>query len=108
MPVGYLASQMQGNENNFSYPEEFQEYCTRNPGDTGCHPWNEQQVSWSGGASGSQRFENLWDEPYVFAIVVDQRGYWNYRWRTSNTSKYAGKTGWPGVERYKAARKLAP
>ena len=23
---------------------------------------------------GSQRFENLWDEPYVFAVVVDAKG----------------------------------
>jgi hypothetical protein len=107
MPVAYLAGQMQGNQKTFQYPEEFRAYCNANKNATGCHPWDEH-ISWSGGNSASQRFENFWDEPYVFAIVVDGNGYWNYRWRTSDTAKYKGKTGWPGVGRYKADRKLKP
>ncbi|CAE7706759.1 unnamed protein product [Symbiodinium sp. CCMP2456] len=46
-----------------------------NPTGTNCWMWELDPVE------GSQRFENLWDEPYVFAVVVDAKGYWVYRWR---------------------------
>jgi len=61
-----------------------------------------ENVMWSGGVFGSQRFENYANQPYVFAVVVDHRGYWIYRWIPDSD----GKTGWPGMERNKAARTL--
>lgn len=100
MPLAYMSNQMNGFRKNFSYPEDFRSYCAANPTDVGCQPWQEK-ISWSGGSGGSHRFENLWDEPYVFAVVLDARGYWMYRWRPA---ALGGKTGWQGLERYQAAR----
>jgi len=104
MPLPYTARQMQGNRQNFSYPEQFRSYCSSNPSAAGCQPWaSNQDVSWSGGSTGTQRFENYWDEPYVFAVVVDSKGYWTYRWRPDSSS---GTTGWSGISRNKAARTI--
>jgi len=104
MPIAYTSKQMNGMRTNFSFPEDFRAYCAAHPQAVGCRPWQEG-ISWSGGAGGTHRFENLWDEPYLFAIVVDAKGYWIYRWRTAALE---GKSGWPGLERFKAARKLPP
>jgi len=99
MPVTYMAEQAQGNRQKFSQPEAFREICARNATAPGCQPWVED-VMWSGGVHGSQRFENLADQPYVFAVVVDHQGIWIYRW----IPDASGKTGWPGLERHKANR----
>jgi hypothetical protein len=104
MPLAYSSTQMNGMRKNFSFPEDFREYCKANPQAVGCRPWQES-ISWSGGAVGTHRFENLWDEPYLFAVVVDAKGYWIYRWRTA---ALGGKSGWPGLERLSAARTLQP
>eukprot|EP00746_Dinoflagellata_sp_MGD_P122164 gnl/MRDRNA2_/MRDRNA2_57118_c0_seq1.p1 gnl/MRDRNA2_/MRDRNA2_57118_c0~~gnl/MRDRNA2_/MRDRNA2_57118_c0_seq1.p1 ORF type:complete len:585 (+),score=99.89 gnl/MRDRNA2_/MRDRNA2_57118_c0_seq1:248-1756(+) len=102
MPLPFMASQMNGFDHEFKFPEEFRDYCSKNPSTDGCQPWKDgSDVSWSGGAGGTQRFENLWDEPYVFVIVVDAKGYWSYRWRPA---ALGDKTGWPGIERYSAQR----
>merc|ERR1719277_362345 len=55
---------------------------------------------WSGGVHGSQRFENLADQAYVFAVVVDHQGVWIYRW----IPDASGRTGWEGLERTQVAR----
>eukprot|EP00438_Fugacium_kawagutii_P028307 Skav219882 [mRNA] locus=scaffold777:399809:400489:- [translate_table: standard] len=88
----------------FKFPEEFQQTCAANTTQAGCRPWLEH-IQWGGGGKSTQRFENFWDEPYVFAVVVDAKGYWIYRWRTK---AYDGKTGWPGVDRFAAQRQLPP
>lgn len=80
MPIAYSSKQMNGLGDEFKFPEIFRDYCQQNPEGIGCRP-GEESISWSGGALGSQRFENLWDVPYVFAILIDQQGYWTYRWR---------------------------
>jgi len=103
MPVTYFANQANGLRREFSQPEDFREFCKQHPTDAGCQPWAED-VMWSGGVSSTQRFENLKDQPYVFAIVVDRQGVWVYRWIPDE----AGKTGWPGVERTRANRTLEP
>merc|ERR1719158_897331 len=106
MPLPFMASQLNGLQRQFKYPEEFRSYCAQNPSSEGCQPWNhEADVSWSGGSIGTQRFENLWDEPYVFVVIVDAKGYWSYRWRPAALQN---KTGFPGIERYSAARTVAP
>lgn len=123
MPVAYSSWQANGMGSQFKVPEDFRAFCEQQPGATGCQPWKES-ISWSGGAGGSHRFENLWDEPYVFAIVIDAKGYWTYRWRPAawapggdadalgqptSAGPPAGegvRTGWPGVERFRAARRL--
>mmetsp|Transcript_122890 Transcript_122890/g.319569 ORF Transcript_122890/g.319569 Transcript_122890/m.319569 type:complete len:1137 (-) Transcript_122890:122-3532(-) len=102
MPVTYFASQANGLRRNFSQPEQFVKFCQGHPGAAGCKPW-EEDVMWSGGIHGTQRFENYANQPYVFAVVVDHRGYWIYRWIPDETT---GHTGWPGIERTKAARRL--
>jgi len=99
MPVTYFANQAQGLRQEFSHPEEFRDYCNQNPTSHGCQPWV-NDVMWSGGVHGSQRFENLADQPYVFAVVVDNRGVWIYRWIPDSD----GKTKWEGLERTRAAR----
>lgn len=103
MPISYLASQVNGLNQTFKFPEEFRDYCSANPESTGCHFWDENNIMWSGGNQGSDRFENWWDEPYVFAVVMDQRGMWIYRWRPG---AFGGKTGWNGISQYSAARTL--
>jgi len=108
MPVAFAAAQVQGLQGELRFPKDFAEFCKANPNATGCTPWEtEPEIYWSGGSTSSNRFENFWDEPYVFAVLVDQKGYWTYRWKPD---KYeAGstvKTGWPGVERHHAARKI--
>lgn len=106
MPVAWLASQANGFEHELKVPEDYQAYCKAKPDADGCQPWEkDRDVSWSGGAQSSTRFENLWDEPYVFAVVVDAKGYWTYRWRSG---ALANLTGWPGIERFKASRTLQP
>lgn len=80
MPVAHMSFQANGMGSEFKIPEDYRVYCQENPSATGCQPWKEW-ISWSGGSQGSHRFENLWDEPYVFAIVIDAKGYWTYRWR---------------------------
>jgi len=102
MPVAYSSKQMNGFKQKFLFPEEFRSFCAAQPEATGCQPWKEG-IGWSGGASGTHRFENLWNEPYVFAAVVDAKGFWIYRWRPA---ELRGKTGWPGLERFRAARTL--
>merc|ERR1719189_1970364 len=101
MPMAYTAGQANGPRDNNSFPEGFRQFCAAHPQEVGCHK-SEEPIWWSGTAAGSSRFENLWDEPYVFAIVVDAKGYWIYRWRPT---EYEGKvqTGWSGLERFKAA-----
>lgn len=101
MPVTYSAMQANGLRRSFSEPAMFREYCAKNQGAVGCEPWKED-VMWSGGVFGTQRFENYADQPYVFAVVVDHRGYWIYRWIPDGS----GKTGWPGIDRHRAARVL--
>ncbi|CAK9007586.1 unnamed protein product [Durusdinium trenchii] len=109
MPISYTSRQANGMRSEFKFPEAFRSSCASKPDQPGCRPWRET-IHWGGGREGTQRFENLWDEPYVFAVVVDAQGYWIYRWRPT---AYAGapdpsgvKTGWTGVERFKALRKL--
>lgn len=104
MPMAYGSEQANGFRTNFTFPEDFRGFCASNPEAEGCRPWKES-ISWSGGALGSHRFENLWDEPYVFAIVVDSKGYWIYRWRPAAHATQQ-QTGWPGLERFKASRRL--
>jgi len=79
----------------------FQPYCEANPETPGCQP-GEVKIDWSGGRSGSQRWEQFWDEPYVFAVVLDSKGSWTYRWIPEED----GSTGWPGVSRHSADRTL--
>lgn len=103
MPVTYSALAANAGKRLFKVPQEFQSECRQNPDSPGCSPWKpDGDVFWSGGVPGSQRFENLWDEPYVFAVVLDYRGSWTYRWRPETD----GSTGWPGVFRTKAAAVL--
>ena len=90
----------------------FRNSCAEKPDQPGCRPWREN-IHWGGGREGTQRFENLWDEPYVFAVVVDAKGYWIYRWRPTAFGKAQVDTsgvgtGWTGVERFKSKRKLPP
>jgi len=99
MPVTYFASQAQGFKREFAHPGEFRKRCSQNATAEGCQPWVDD-VMWSGGVRGSQRFENFADQPYVFAVVVDHYGVWIYRW----IPDASGKTGWPGLERNRAAR----
>lgn len=103
MPVAYTARLANGLRQNFSQPEQFVDFCKRNPEEAGCKPWVED-VWWSGGVEGTQRFENLKDQAYVFAVVMDHQGIWIYRWIPDE----AGKTGWSGLERTKAARIVDP
>eukprot|EP00931_Biecheleriopsis_adriatica_P032545 TRINITY_DN18989_c0_g1_i1.p1 TRINITY_DN18989_c0_g1~~TRINITY_DN18989_c0_g1_i1.p1 ORF type:complete len:550 (-),score=85.25 TRINITY_DN18989_c0_g1_i1:136-1731(-) len=103
MPVAYTAAQANGLQRNFTYPTEFQSFCAANPSAAGCDFWAQGgDVWWSGSVEGSQRFENLWDEAYVFAVVIDKRGVWIYRWRPDEE----GATGWPGVSRFSSRRVL--
>ena len=78
MPVAGMAEQMQGAGTTFKFPEQFTSYCKTHPNATGCAPWLDD-IDWSGGFRGTQRFENFWDEPYVFVVVMDRLGYWTYR-----------------------------
>lgn len=106
MPFSGMGSQANGFDHEFKFPDEFRSYCAQNPTSPGCQPWKDgADVAWSGGSGGTQRFENLWDEPYVFVVLVDAKGYWTYRWRPAALE---GKTGWPGIEQYSAQRVLAP
>lgn len=125
MPVAYSSKQANAFRPQFEVPEDYQDYCRANPVADGCQPWQEN-ISWSGGGMGTHRFENLWDEPYIFAVVVDAKGYWTYRWRPlaygskhdggngkrkSSASRVPGPgggtgSGWSGIERFRAARKL--
>ena len=106
MPVSYTSAQANGIGGPFKFPEEFREACAANVSEAGCRPWREN-IHWGGGGKSTQRFENLWDEPYVFAVVVDAKGYWIYRWRPNAYDSDGGvKTGWPGVERFAAERTL--
>mmetsp|Transcript_111935 Transcript_111935/g.321592 ORF Transcript_111935/g.321592 Transcript_111935/m.321592 type:complete len:619 (-) Transcript_111935:52-1908(-) len=106
MPVAYTAMQANGLKRDFSTPASFATFCQENPQAIGCEFWEPSQADlwWSGTVQGSQRFENYWDEAYVFAVVLDQRGLWIYRWRPDAAT---GETGWPGVSRHQAARVLA-
>lgn len=101
MPLTYTAKQANGMRGEFFSPQMFKPYCDENPTTPGCEPWN-HKIDWSGGKPGSQRFENLWDQPYVFAVVLDQKGSWTYRW----IPEADGSTGWPGVFRHSAARTI--
>lgn len=106
MPVHETGHKAQGNKDTFLFPEQFRDYCKANPTGAGCQPWEEgQDVHWAGTALGSNKFENLWNEPYVFAVVLDRQGSWTYRWRPDPET---GHTGWSGIERYSAARTLDP
>jgi len=106
MPIAYTSTQTNGFRKNFSQPAIFREHCAKDPSEAGCRPWmSDGDISWSGGQGSSQRFENYWDTPYVFAIAVDRQGYWMYRWIPEEGS---GTTGWPGINRKSADRILAP
>ena len=109
MPISYTSAQANGRGNAFKFPEDFRKTCATDANQVGCRPWKEN-IQWGGGGQSTQRFENLWDEPYVFAIVVDAKGYWIYRWRPNaygGAANAAGvMTGWSGVERFAAQRKL--
>jgi len=103
MPLAYTAGQCQANQESFTQPEIFGGYCAINPDEPGCSPWEPgHQVHWSGGSPSTHRFENLWEQPYVFAVVIDADGYWTYRWIPDSD----GTTGWPGVSRWRADRVL--
>mmetsp|Transcript_126491 Transcript_126491/g.300407 ORF Transcript_126491/g.300407 Transcript_126491/m.300407 type:complete len:524 (-) Transcript_126491:146-1717(-) len=105
MPISYTSRQANGLGSEFKFPEDFRATCAANPTQPGCQP-SKENIHWGGGRQGTQRFENLWDEPYVFAVVVDAKGYWIYRWRPE---AYGGhSTGWPGVNRHYALRTLGP
>lgn len=105
MPLAHSAKQTQANQESFSQPEIFRGYCAGNPNEPGCSPWQGgHNVQWSGGSSSTHRFENLWGQPYVFAVVIDADGYWTYRWIPEGDGD--GTTGWPGVNRYSAQRTL--
>lgn len=101
MPLSYTAKQTNGLRSEFTSPKMFKPYCDMNPDAPGCQP-AEVKIDWSGGRSGSQRWEQFWDEPYVFAVVLDSKGSWTYRW----IPEADGTTGWPGVTRHSAARTL--
>jgi len=101
MPLSYTAKQTNGLQDGFHSPKMFEPYCTANPEAPGCQP-SEVKIDWSGGRSGSQRWEQFWDEPYVFAVVLDSKGSWTYRWIPEED----GTTGWPGVSRHRADRTL--
>jgi len=104
MPVAHTAAQSQGGQQSFTQPEIFREHCAAsNSEEPGCTPWRSgHQVHWSGGSASTHRFENLWGQPYVFAVVIDAIGYWTYRWIPGSD----GTTGWPGVNRHQADREL--
>jgi hypothetical protein len=101
MPLSYQAKQMNGLRGEFLEPQMFKENCKKNPEEYGCSPWK-HTIDWSGGKPGSQRFEQYWDEPYVFAVVLDHQGSWTYRW----IPEADGSTGWPGIKRHSAAKVL--
>jgi len=101
MPLSYTAKQTNGLRDEFRSPSMFKPFCDANPDTPGCQP-AEVKIDWSGGRSGSQRWEQFWDEPYVFAVVLDAKGSWTYRWIPEED----GSTGWPGVSRHSAARTL--
>lgn len=101
MPLSYTGKQMNGLRREFHEPAIFKEHCKAHPEEPGCRPWK-HWLDWSGGKPGSQRWENLWDQPYVFAVVLDGRGTWTYRWIPDGH----GKTGWRGIRRFKAAREI--
>lgn len=99
MPLSYTGRQMNGLRAEFSSPEMFRDYCAAHPREQGCEPWR-YALEWSGGRPGSQRFEQYWDHPYVFVVVLDAKGSWTYRW----IPREDGSTGWPGIGRYHASR----
>jgi len=101
MPLSYTAKQTNGLRDEFFSPGMFQSFCEANPDTPGCKP-GEVKIDWSGGRDGSQRWEQFWDQPYVFAVVLDAKGSWTYRWIPEED----GSTGWPGVSRHSAARTL--
>jgi len=103
MPLAYTARQSQANKPSFTQPEIFRSYCSAHPSEPGCSPWEQgHQTVWSGGSTSTHRFENLWQQPYVFAVVIDADGYWTYRWIPGSDNG----TGWPGVKRHHADRVL--
>ncbi len=110
MPIAYTLQQSNNENTDAYYPEYFRDYCQKNPEAEGCskavapsqRPGCSGLVSWSGGACGTTSFEQGWKTPYVFAVVVDAKGYWTYRF----TPGADGSTPWPGLGRHKAARTL--
>lgn len=104
MPMPGTAQQGNGRGQNFTEPKSFERFCQQNPSAVGCKPWTAEGAKiWHGGGhQGTDRFENLENTPYVFAVVLDRNGFWVYRWRPDET----GATGWPGISQTSAARVL--
>jgi hypothetical protein len=103
MSVANSGSQAQGNVfRELLFPELFRNGCRQNSSSPGCHSL--ESVSWSGGAQGTDRFENAWDQPYLFAVVIDGDGYWTYRFIPEED----GSTPWPGIGQFEAAAALPP
>lgn len=104
MPMPGTAQQGNGRGHNFTEPKSFERFCHQNPSAVGCKPWTAEGAKiWHGGGhQGTDRFENLENTPYVFAVVLDRNGFWVYRWRPDET----GATGWPGISQTSAARVL--
>eukprot|EP00435_Cladocopium_sp_Y103_P069337 s648_g33.t1 len=104
MPMPGTAQQGNGRGHNFTEPKSFERFCHQNPSAVGCKPWTAEgaKIFHGGGHQGTDRFENLENTPYVFAVVLDRNGFWVYRWRPDET----GATGWPGISQTSAARVL--
>mmetsp|Transcript_32102 Transcript_32102/g.73911 ORF Transcript_32102/g.73911 Transcript_32102/m.73911 type:complete len:595 (-) Transcript_32102:288-2072(-) len=104
MPMPGTAAQGNGKTKSFTEPREFRDFCRSNPDAVGCQPWTaEGSDIWHGGGYRStDRFENAAETPYVFVVVLDQQGFWVYRWRPNEL----GETGWPGISRTGSSRVL--
>jgi len=103
MGLPWMAKQLNIGKQTVTYPEYLAERCKKD-NDPECDLKKPGPgPAWIGGATSSNRFENLADQPYVFAVVMDAQGYWTYRFQPDKD----GKTGWEGIEQYKANKVLA-
>lgn len=71
MPMPGTAQQGNGRGHNFTEPKSFERFCHQNPSAVGCKPWTAEGAKiWHGGGhQGTDRFENLENTPYVFAVA---------------------------------------
>jgi hypothetical protein len=61
---------------------------------------NINKINWGGGAYSSKYFSQKWNQPYVFIVIIDSKGYWTYRFIPDSD----GKIPWNGIEQYQASK----
>lgn len=100
MPMAYTNEAIpDANGGKYQFPQYF-DYAkfpqSQNPYSDG----NINRFVWGGGVSSSKYFQQNYNQPYIFVVIIDAKGYWTYRFIPDSD----GNIPWDGIRQHSASR----